>query len=162
MTLEGIDLCKKILSREDAGDIIKCLIHQYADQSFEHSTDIADYCAAAVKSLTKRHIDLMQKTYTALEQCMNQYVFETMNDHTMTGNILFSSMVPVCMVMFPDGTCQGGTYSAIQRQYFQKFVSMLKNPYFFDEGRDRAWAESFGYLAYLRKVLKNIADGTES
>ncbi len=67
---------------------------------------------------------------------------------------MFCSMIPTCMAILPKGNADG--CSQAHKAYFNRFLALLKDPKVFDWNRDKEWADSYGYTAYLELVLNQI------
>ena len=69
----------------------------------------------------------------------------------------FASMLPVVMVLFPNGNCTGGTPA--EKEYFELFLEQFRNPKIFTWKKDGKWAKDFGYDKYLRLVEEELRKG---
>ena len=84
--------------------------------------------------------------------------FETMGKYGNEVSSYFATMVPVCKTLFPDGYPKNGNLA--EREYFNKFISLLKNKKAFDwnDHSDISWAKQYDYYDYLTVIKEKYID----
>ena len=143
LSVEDMVLADMILDRQQTDEVVKYIMRRYAEKSVLNARSLMRY------SITLSDLALEQ---TELDRNRAQRSLETLMNFfgEPPGKMFFAAMVPVCMVVFPTGTPDGG--SPKQREFFEKFAAMMKDPACFSWERDADWADINGYTEYLRKV----------
>jgi len=148
-------LMDTILEHEDSDEILLELMLRFAKKSWQHSR--------ALLNTVPKIVDTAYLGMAKQVQEQSEAVFSLMcQQHVkFTGKSeLFASMVPVCKARFPKGNADGK--SVVEKDYFRKFLKLLKDPKAFSWEKDARWAEVEGYTDYLRLVERQIPREEES
>ena len=144
--LTELGLAARVLKNEQADELIRVIMRKYAETSVQNARELLQYSVVLSDIALKQTEEKSNKAHFAAETLINFF------DSTADEPMFFAAMVPVCQVVFPEGTSEGGSQK--QKEFFAKFVKLLRDPQCFswDNNHDREWAEMFGYTNYLRKV----------
>lgn len=141
----------ELLKGKDAEEMVMFTIKQYADMSVQNARlllevipKIAD---AAIRIMAK---DAADKALAAF-WLMGQRKMEPDESGTY-----FASMVPVCKVLFPNGSYDGSCVA--EAEYWELFIKQFQNPKVFSWSKDAGWAENYGYTDYLKLVEENLRE----
>lgn len=149
LTLHEKSLLDEIVEWNDAEEAVRYLIESFAGKGYSNALHILgliqDVGQVVVKKATERENDFHQAAWWLIAQR------EMKPD---SSGILFSTMLPVCKAMFPNGNAD--RCSEVQKRYFQKFVDMLRDKKQFSWDRDKTWADTNGYTEYIRNVERQL------
>lgn len=141
-----------LVESENAWEIMERMIRRYAKKDLESAQHlislIPDVAESALDIVGKRSGD----NYRAAHWLLMQRKMEPDKE-----GYFFASMLPVCMVLFPNGNAKGGNEA--EKEYFDLFLEQFRNPKVFNWKDDGDWAKSYGYDKYLRLVEEELRKG---
>lgn len=141
------------MSKRERDEAISTLICEYAKESVDNTTRLLALIPEISRTQVKLLSDKCTDNYQAAEWLMN---IQEISPEKIDDPQMLAMMVPICKVMFPNGTC-GKSHSKVRQQFFAKFLKLYKKE--FDWQKDRSWAEQFGYKEYLTLIDKNLREG---
>ena len=141
------EFIQTILKREDIDELMPVLIRMYAEQSVSNCVSILN----AATDTSKIMLRLIEKDNLKWQQATFMSILSHRMDECEPAQ-KFAIMTPVVIQMFPDG--RPGS-AKIEEDYFNEYLKLLRNKKAFDieKESDRKWAETYGYLDYIKKML---------
>lgn len=138
-----------ILDFENAGEVIKCLVKEYAGKN-----------PADITSLMKLNNDLMIVHTKNLEQLNNEArhslswqvcnTYWIKKNYEVKNNEDFVVAIHACKTLFPEGNASYA--SQLEKKYFDSMVAYLKNN--LSEYLDSDWAKTQGLNSYIKLVTQ--------
>lgn len=153
ISIENQQKIENLLMDENVDLIVQKIIHDYAEQSIDNAQKIINY----ITTVTDQIISNMDKQFSHAKQSANMLLIQTKMDKNEVSSY-FATMVPVCKTLFPDGYPKNGNLA--EREYFNKFISLLKNKKAFDwnDHSDISWAKQYDYYDYLTVIKEKYID----
>ncbi len=145
-------LIADILTKDE--DVQRTIVHKLINAWSKCDVKNAEMLLNIIPEVTTNLIDQMSQTIQEYSIASNMLILQKAIRRRSDASSLFASMVPVCKTLFPDGVAEN--CSIAQQQYFEEFVKLLQNPKVFNWDEDKAWADSYNYTEYLKKVTKNL------
>ena len=141
-------IINEIMNSPSKEKLVMELMRIYASESVENARQLLNHSKNIVDIIIKKMLEENTKTRNAAYMLMCQPYMEA------DKSSMFASMVPVCMVMFPNGVKEDQS-SFAGMDYFEKFLSLLadKKVFSMKDKDDANWARCFGYEDYLNLVI---------
>jgi hypothetical protein len=147
ITEKQYTLIDSVLAFENAGEVVKCLVKEYAEKN-----------PTEILSLIKLNNDLITVHTKHLEQLNNEALhalqWSVCNTYFLkkkfevSRNEDFVIAITACKALFPEGKVSYA--SQLEQQYFNSMVAYLKSH--LSEYLDSDWAEMYGCNSYIKLI----------
>ena len=147
ISIENENKINDLINDENSELIIKELITKYCNKSINNAIDILEFIPRITSILIKNMNEQLSEYNQAASLLLLQTKMNKDDIHTY-----FATMVPICMIMFPEGYPENGNLA--EKDYFNDFLNLFKNKKAFswDDKNDISWANQFHYYNYLNMI----------